>query len=79
MVAYYPCCSEKLPSLPSLSQLHQEMNSGTCVGQGSWRTAGGKDLRRLSKTKGQGTLIAESSEVQDKVRSWRGAVCVKGG
>lgn len=52
------------------------------MGQGSWRTAGGggpQDLRRLSKTNGQGTLLAESSEVQDKVRSWRGAVCVKGG
>lgn len=52
------------------------------MGQGSWKTAGGgdpEDLRRLRKTKRQGTELAGSSEVQDKVRSWRGALCVKVG
>lgn len=42
------------------------------MGQDSWNTAGGgdpQDLRTLRKRKGQGSQLAGSSEVQDKVRS----------
>lgn len=81
VVIYFLHWSENLPSSPSLSQLYQEMNSGTCVGQSSWRTASGEDpwnLRRVNKMKGQGHCLQKA--VKFKRRSGAAErLCVKGG